>query len=271
MEESKMKHLFWFLPLLFLITGCATYRPVYDISLQSVERPADAKERYGEQVITTMQEKDTLKYSFEDEMVKIIWLPTASSVNFILENKTNHSIKITWDEAAFVDAEGQSHRVIHSGVKYADVSNPQPPSVIIRNSIITDSIIPADNVYYSASGGWNEKPIFPIKNITGYNPDAVQSLEQATKSYVGKTYEVLLPLQIENTVNEYLFTFQVNDVKVQKVSSKIEQIEKHQTELKTPETEKQKTSFKGRVISASMFLGALAAVIITAVILNATD
>lgn len=49
--------------------------------------------------------------------------------------------------------------------------------------------------------------------------------------------------------------------------------EKHQTELKTPETEKPKTFrhfIQGRVMNASMFI-AMAAAIITSVILNATD
>lgn len=38
-----MKHLFWFLPLLFLVVGCATYMPIDGSSLQSVERPAKEK------------------------------------------------------------------------------------------------------------------------------------------------------------------------------------------------------------------------------------
>ena len=130
------------------LTGCATYRAYYDIGLKQVERPAQAKERYGEQTITKVEEEGIYKYFFEDEMVKIVWIPTAYQVSFVLTNKTNHSIKIVWDEAAFVDVAGVSHRVMHSGVKYIDRNNPQPPTVVVRKGTITDLVIPTDNIYY---------------------------------------------------------------------------------------------------------------------------
>lgn len=191
--------------LLLVLTSCISYTMVYDvvydISLQAVERPVDAKTRYGEQIITQVQEEGVLKYCFEDEMVKILWLPTASSVNFLLANKTNHSIKIIWDEAVFIDEEGQNHRIIHSGVKYADRNNPQPPGIVARNTSIVDSVFPVD-----------VKPIFPTQYIT---PEKVQFIEKKVITYIGKGYQVLLPLQIEDVINEYIFSFQVNDVKVQ--------------------------------------------------------
>ncbi|MEJ2365095.1 MAG: hypothetical protein P8017_10560, partial [Deltaproteobacteria bacterium] len=46
--------------------GCATMNTVkYDMGLSTVDRPENAKERYGEQRIGTLQEEDTTKYSFE--------------------------------------------------------------------------------------------------------------------------------------------------------------------------------------------------------------
>jgi hypothetical protein len=202
----------------------------YDISLRMVERPADAKTRYGEQMTTLIQEGDTLKYSFEDEMVKILWLPTVSDINFILENKTNHSINIIWDEAAFVDEEGQSHRVMHSGVKYADKDKPQPPSVIVKQTTLTDLVFPADNVHFEegwqkkslffpvdniyVEGGWRKEPIFPTKIIGKDKNDGFQHIQTEVKKHIGKSYQVLLPLQIEDVINEYIFSFQVDDVKI---------------------------------------------------------
>lgn len=189
------------------ISARATYTIVYDISLHAVERPADAKRRYGEQTITTIEEEGIQKYFFEDEMVKILWLPTASDINFTLTNKTNHSIKIIWDEAAFVDEEGHSHRIIHSGVKFIDKNNPQPPSVIVRNATISDLILSADNIHYAE--GWRKEPIFQTKVF-----DTTQSIEQKAKTYIGKTYQVLLPLEIEGVTNEYIFTFQVDSIEI---------------------------------------------------------
>jgi len=206
----QLKGIALFGVVMAFLTGCTTYRAYYDIGLTEVERPAQAKQRYGEQKVTQIEEEGVNKYLFEDEMVKIVWIPTSSQVSFILTNKTNHSIKIVWDEAAFVDEKGISHRVMHSGVKYIDRNNPQPPSVVVRNGTITDLVIPTDNVYYVSGkyGGWREAPLFPASSVTA------EELRSKAQKYVGKTIQVLLPIQIEDVVNEYIFTFEVKSVNV---------------------------------------------------------
>jgi len=192
------------------LAGCAAFRASYDIRLTEVERPAQAKQRYGEQKITQIEEEGVNKYYFEDEMVKIVWIPTSSHVSFILTNKTNHSIKIVWDEAAFVDENGVSHRVMHSGVKYIDRNNPQPPSVVVRNGTITDLVIPTDNIHYVSGqyGYWKKVPLFPVSSVNA------EKLRSRSQIYIGKTIQVLLPLQIEDVVNEYIFTFEINCVTI---------------------------------------------------------
>ncbi|MGH7391531.1 MAG: hypothetical protein ACREM3_19030, partial [Candidatus Rokuibacteriota bacterium] len=194
-----------------------TYTARYTISLSQVERPAKAKERYGEQKITQIQEEGALKYYFEDEMVRILWFPTSTNVAFVLNNKTDHSIRIVWNDAAFVDASGISHRVMHEGVKYADRNNPQPPSVIVRRGSVKDFILPTTNVhwvegyysrYTSIPGRWSHMPLLPNSQVGG-DPEKLRSTAQGL---VGKTYQVLLPLQIEDVVNDYIFTFKVDRV-----------------------------------------------------------
>jgi len=190
----------------------------YDFGLKEVERPVDARERYGEQKIVMLQDEGVTKYSFEDEMIKIVWLPTSYGFDFVLSNRTDHSIKIIWDEAVYVDEKGRNKRVMHSGVKYTERNNPQPPTTIVRRATVTDTIIPTDNVrwikgyydqYGSGPGWWSKAPLFPSSTVQG---SADELLTQA-KQYVGKTFQVLLPLKIEEVVNEYIFIFIVNDVK----------------------------------------------------------
>jgi hypothetical protein len=205
--------------LITFFLGCATYRAYYDIALKEVERPVEAKERYGEQEITKVEEEGIFKYHFEDQMVEIIWIPTSFRCSFILKNKTNHSIKIVWDEAALVDEKGESHRVVHSGVKYIDRNNPQPLSVIVRGGTISDIIISSDNIYYESGeyGGWQEKPLFPTwVRQRWLRKKEVDLFRTQVKKYVGKTIQVLLPLQIEDVINEYIFTFEIKDVEVRK-------------------------------------------------------
>lgn len=193
----KVLFLLWGLTVVCaFVSGCASLPialPVV-ISLREVERPLQAKERYGEQKITTVEEEGVSKYCFEDEMVRILWLPTVNSfISFTITNKTDHSIRIIWDEAVYVDVSGGSHKVMHAGVKYMDRYNAQLPSVVVRKGWLSDIILPVDNVYYVDSGGWKESPLLP--NV---------------EKYIGKTIQVLLPLEIEGIVHEYIFVFNID-------------------------------------------------------------
>lgn len=217
--KAKILLSFFTISLFVFLNGCMTLQPfyygTYDISMSEVERPADAKERYGEQKITSLTEEGNLKYYFEDDLVKIAWLATSSSLSFVMENKTDHSIKIIWDEAAFVDEKGSSHRVMHSGVKYTDRNSSQPPTVVVRKGRIDDVIVPTDYVYfdegyygqyYTKKAEWKEKPFFESLQYGG-DP---KLLENEMRNNVGKTFSVLLPLEVENVVNDYIFNFKVD-------------------------------------------------------------
>jgi len=188
----------------------------YDIVLEEVERPPEAKERYREQKISTAEEKG-YKYMFEDMMIKILWMPSSAELRFRLENKTNHPMKIIWNDAAYVCEKGKSHRVMHAGVKYINRNNPQRSSVVVGKGLITDFIYPADYANYTydswvesplQAGGWIVKPLLPYSQEGG---DPQKLLNSAT-SYIDKTMQVLLPIQLEDVTYNYIFTFKVKDV-----------------------------------------------------------
>ena len=199
--------------LLFVsvLPGCATMDTVrYDIGLSAVERPENAKKRYGEQRIGTLQEEDTTKYSFEDDLIRIVWMVTPEELVFDLTNKTDHSMKIIWDKAVYTDEKGNSKRVTHSGVKYTDRNKSQPPTTVAKDTAVSDLVFPAENVDYEGGpyGGWRIKPLFPTSSTSG----TAEDLLAKAKKYVGKSVQVLLPLEVEGTVNDYIFVFKVNDV-----------------------------------------------------------
>lgn len=202
-----MKKLFYTLILALMLTSCMTYQGFYNVGLQEVERPENAKERYGDSKIVNFQEEGKTKYSYEDEMIKIVWLPLSTQFAFTLQNKTDHSIKIIWDEAVYVNENGSSGRVMHSGVKYIDRNNSQPPTIVVKKANIDDIIVPTDNITYTSGqyGGWSTNPLFPNRAMTQ------EELNSLSQEYIGKTVQVLLPLQIEDTVNEYIFSFKVED------------------------------------------------------------
>jgi hypothetical protein len=92
-----MRKIIYALILAVMMTSCMTYQGFYTVGLQNVERPENAKERYGESKIVNFEEEGKTKYSYEDDMIKIVWLPLSTQFGFTLQNKTDHSIKIIWD------------------------------------------------------------------------------------------------------------------------------------------------------------------------------
>jgi hypothetical protein len=91
-------------------------------------------------------------------------------INFILSvrNKSEHSIKLVWDEASYIDYDGDLTKVMHEGVKYIDRNSAQSPSVIPAKQRLADVVYPNDRVsyregyygrYYSRPGGWQHAPL----------------------------------------------------------------------------------------------------------------
>ena len=211
----KIKILVLGLTCLFLFGCLGTFDVLmYDISLDEVKRPADAKKRYGEyEIIDT--DREGFKYVFEDKMIRIFWLPTSFYFGFLLENKTDHSIRLIWDEAAYVDEDGGSHRIMHSGVRYIERDSPKPPSVIVVNGKLSETIFPTDYISYDGGrygSGWTKETLLPTSQSA--STGSGQKFLEDSQVFVGKTIQVLLPIQIEDVTNDYVFTFKIEDVKL---------------------------------------------------------
>ena len=79
-KEDIVNKIVLLLVLSVFSVGCS-YRAIYDIGLSEVERPLDAKNRYGEQKIVSFEDKNedetVTKQKFEDGMIEIDWLVTS--------------------------------------------------------------------------------------------------------------------------------------------------------------------------------------------------
>lgn len=199
-----IRKVFYALIIAVMMTSCMTYQGIYDIRLQNVERPENAKEKYGESKLVQFEEQGQTRYSYEDDMIKIVWFQPFKSFMFALKNKTDHSIKIIWDDAAYVDHTGESLRITHTGVKYISRDMNQVPTVVVKNSHIYDEIIPTNNVYLK-DDGWQILPLFPTVSNTN------RGIDVGTQQYLGKELRVLLPIKIEETIYEYIFIFKIED------------------------------------------------------------
>lgn len=192
---------------IYFLSSCMSYSGTYDISLDSVEVPEDSSMEFGMSKIVELKEDGENKYVYEDDLIKVLWLPLISQFSFTLENKTSHSIKLIWDETVYVDENGSSSRVLHSGVKYIDRNNSQPSSIVIKKGRIDDVIVPTDNIYYVSGqyGGWRTEPLFAN---SAYTEEELNSLIEKN---IGKTVKIYLPIEIKGVMNEYIFSFVVED------------------------------------------------------------
>jgi hypothetical protein len=190
----------------------------YDISLISVERYIGTEKLYGEQRIEEVLEEGISRFYFEDEMVKIKWFPRPDDIVFVLNNKVDGPVKIVWNEAKFIDEKGVSHRLIHSGIGYEERNYSQPPTIIVGKGAIEDFVHPADYFQREEGGGrrsskqqgyWRRVPFMPTQ-IKG----TAEELRAKTEPFVGKTFQVILALQINDVPNNYVCTFKINKVDI---------------------------------------------------------
>ena len=145
-------------------------------------------------------------------MILSYWWITKSQISFSIENKTDHSIKLIWDEAAYVGPTGESKRVCHSGVKYSEREAPQVPTVVARGTSLSDVIWPTDLAYFYTDPiwgrhRWKHAPLLPI-GAAGQKPKDRLALAH---EQIGRTIQLLLPLEIQGVINEYIFCFEITD------------------------------------------------------------
>ena len=172
----------------------------YKTALIKVEKPEDATNRYGETKV--IQDAGVDKYSYNDSIIDITIFGTKEQFGFILKNISNHSLKIIWNEAAFVGLDGSTSKIMHVGTKYSQRESDQPATVVIKGAKIDDVATPTANVYYdegvkigysTIGSGWKTKSMLP-------------------EEYKGKEageIRLMLPIQVKDVVNEYTFVFKV--------------------------------------------------------------
>jgi hypothetical protein len=206
-----------------------------------VERSTGAKKIYGEQRIEAVIEEGISRFYFEDEIVRIKWLPAPYDIVFVVNNKSDGPVRIVWDEARFIDEKGVSHRLIHSGISYEERNDSHPPTVVAARGTLEDFIHPADYFQreedyggrsYKQQGYWKRAPFLPAQ-IKG----TAEELRAKAEPFVGKTFQVILALQIADVRNDYVCIFKINKVDVTE--------EKHEQEKSPDNKEKGKRSGRG--------------------------
>ena len=200
--------------LLPFVAGCGTIvkTTAYDVGLKSVETPVVQAGQPEGGNVDMVQDEDYVGYAFKDEYIDIIWDVSDCHFNFRLANLSDNTIRIPWDEVVYIDADRVANRVMHSGIKYSDRNASQPATVIPKGTSVSDFVMPTENVYWNEwsyadnnyfPGAWEEIPLFPQY---GSREDASFS------DFPGKTVSIVMPIIVQDTAREYIFTFEINDL-----------------------------------------------------------
>lgn len=173
----------------------------YDLSgkyvsvLTKVEKPSNPAIRYGKTTVVR-DNKNVSKYSYVDNVIDILIVGTSKQFDFILKNVSNNSIKVVWNEAVFVNFDGTTSKIMHVGTKYSQREADQPSTTIIKGAKIEDLAAPNCNVRYSdILKEWVTDSMYPSTPAT--SPGQLR---------------LMLPIQIKDVINEYVFIFDVSYV-----------------------------------------------------------
>lgn len=164
----------------------------YISTLVKVEKPADEAIRYGK--TKSIELEGITKYSYIDDYIDIIIFGNRTQFSFLLKNISQNTLKLVWNEAVFVDFNGSTSKVMHTGTKYSQKNDDQSASTIIKGASIDDVAVPTCNVRYSdILKEWVTDTMYP--NEPAKSPGELK---------------LMLPIQVKDVVNEYIFIFNVD-------------------------------------------------------------
>ena len=212
------------------ITACAAraphqqfYAARYGASLVEVARPTVTKQRYG--ATTTITLGDSSRYKFEDGLIGLQIGVMHNAIRLRVQNRTDQSMKVIWDEASFIDLDGVLSRVMHIGVKYVDRNAAQPPTVIPAHQRLADDLFPTDRVWFRPASAhltaaYQNGPLLkPAYGATVVQqgepvPAAPDSFTTAVRSRVGRRFAIVIPFEADGVKNEYTFWFKIDDTAI---------------------------------------------------------
>ncbi|WP_103021480.1 hypothetical protein [Salinibacter altiplanensis] len=177
------------------------------MSLDEVERPADAEQRFGE---TEVSETDT-SYVFEDQFIRAVVAPTGSFTLMSIENKTDNTVRIDWNQGVFVGPDGSSQTLVHGEMRRMDIGREVSPTVIGPRAAV-EKIVSGDEEV----DGAEKMPTTRVAQ-NSESQEVKKSLRENAESLVGKSFEILMPFKIEGTINEYIFRIGINEASLETV------------------------------------------------------
>lgn len=136
---------------------------------------------------------------FEDRIISISFSVADQAFQMNLTNLTPYPIRILWDRTEYTDVNNRQRRLMHSGVRYQDRSNPIPAQVVPPKGALQQSVMSVDSVFYNAEKkAYENKPLFPLDS------DIAAELK-------GRVFYLFIPVEIERQIIPYNFKIEITD------------------------------------------------------------
>lgn len=142
---------------------------------------------------------ESTDFKYEDKNILFTYKPVTleSAIPVVFTNKTTKPIKVIWDETVFIEATGQSEKVIHDGVRLIDRSAPMTPSIILPKGNLVDAITPSNRVYWNYNT-WDYLMICGTKIMIPFT-----GFEEKDEECVGKTFGLFVTYEIEGKKSSF--------------------------------------------------------------------
>jgi hypothetical protein len=138
---------------------------------------------------------DTLQ--FRDSTIAVSFMFGDRSFQLRFENLTARNVKILWERSEYTDTNGQSHRLMHSGIRFQDRNNPIPDQIVQPRSSVQEAVIPISKVYFV-----QEKKIYSVRPLFELNTAA---------GLKGKAINLFIPVEVDRAIIPYNFKIQIID------------------------------------------------------------
>ncbi len=179
-----------------LMVACGSLRVgIYKVRLQDVA--CDPPAPFSDMMFSTAEQPDgTTWYTYENAYLKVTWELTNTRFGLVLQNKTTDSLVVFWEEAAYINQNNDTLRVIHDGIDFFEKDRQQLPTVLKPLESVSDFLIPEANIHYDPD------------NFTLWR---INHLFYEGKKDIGLKVFIELPLGIMGTDTKYRFIFLVED------------------------------------------------------------
>lgn len=205
MKRKSVVLIFALPVVMFAAASCATtYTASYILSMSPMKGTVDARDSDGRVAAAELGGGVNGNLVYSDSIIDVTW-GFGRYFELFLTNMTDHAIRVLWDGAALVGPEGRAEPLVHGDVAVIDRFAEQKPSVVPPGASIYDvAMIPSSVYYDDSSREWKTKPMLPTEFGTR------RKLLETAPMMTGLKLSVLLPVECEGIVYEYLFPFTVD-------------------------------------------------------------